>query len=37
MARELAGATLADNRECLTERRYLLRVSPANDEAINYL
>jgi hypothetical protein len=37
LARELAGAALAQNRECLTEHRYLLRVSPINDEAISYL
>lgn len=37
LARELVGATLADHRECWTEHRYLLRVSPNNDKASNYL
>lgn len=37
LVRELAGATLGEHRECCTEHRYLLRVSPINDEAIKYL
>jgi hypothetical protein len=37
LARELSGASLYENRECWTERRYLLRVDPANDQAMSYL
>ena len=37
LARELSGASLIENRECRTDRRYLLRVAPANDQADSYL
>jgi hypothetical protein len=37
LARELSSAELIENRECLTEHRYLLRVAPANDQTVSYL
>src|SRR5215217_2897230 len=37
LARELSGAKLIENRECWTERRYLLRVTPATDQTVSYL
>lgn len=37
LARELSEADLVENRECRTDRRYLLRVSAANDQTVRYL
>ena len=37
LAGELSSANLIQNRECLTEHRYLLRVAPANDQTGSYL
>lgn len=37
LARELSGAALKENRECWTERRYLLRVDAANDQTTRFM